>query len=275
MVAHVVLLKVVAGGIAFLAALRNGLGLYAWMETEKLERPDYHVVAKLENGIELRRYDPYLIAETTVVNNKNNDIEDNDGKEFRESTASGFRVCAQYIFGKNQKRLTTGRNWPSLNVRASLEGSRTESEKMAMTAPVRISAQRPKISGETMAMTAPVRVSTGTAGRGRSSMTKGTTKVSFVIGKKYNKRTAPIPLNRDVKLREVPSHTMAVRQFSGPPPKEERVIKERAVLERALAAAGLQVKSNSETSVYGYHDSFITPNFLRRNEVAVLVEGGI
>jgi hypothetical protein len=32
---------------------------------------------------------------------------------------------------------------------------------------------------------------------------------------------------------------------------------------------------NDETLVYGYHDPFITPNFLRRNEVALVVEGSV
>jgi hypothetical protein len=255
--APVVLVKLLAGGIAVLAALRNGLGLYAWMETEKLERPSYQVIAKLDHGIEVRTYDPYMIAETTV-----------DGVGFREPTASGFRVCAEYIFGKNQK----AKNWSSLNPLSKLES--TKSEKMAMTAPVRISGQTTTttttVSGEKMAMTAPVRVAGGSGGSKNKK-----TKVSFVIGKKYNKKTAPVPLNNNVKLREIPSHILAVRTFSGPPPKDERVAKERVLLEQALSAAGLQAKSNSETLVYGYHDPFITPNFLRRNEVAVLLEGSI
>ena len=67
--------------------------IYFWRETEKLERPSYHAIAKLGNGVEIRRYEPHMIAETTV-----------DGSGFREPTASGFRACAEYIFGKNIKK---------------------------------------------------------------------------------------------------------------------------------------------------------------------------
>lgn len=83
MVVQSLLVRFVAGGIAVLASLRYGTGLYAWRETEKLERPSYEVIAKLPDGIEIRRYEPYMIAETTV-----------DGVGFREPTASGFRACA-------------------------------------------------------------------------------------------------------------------------------------------------------------------------------------
>ena len=238
-------MRLVVGGIAVLASLRYGTGLYFWRETEKLERPSYQVIAKLPDGIEIRRYDPYVIAETVV-----------DGVGFREPTASGFRACAGYIFGKNKK--AKGWSWKSIMSSQDSIGG----EKMAMTAPVRVSGESPRV-GEKMAMTAPVRVSGGAK----------KTKVSFVIGKKYNLKTAPIPLDSNIKLREIPSHTLAVRTFSGPPPNDERVIRERALIDKALSNAGISAKSKSETLVYGYHDPFITPNFLRRNEVAVLIEG--
>jgi hypothetical protein len=240
--------RLVAGGIAVLASLRYGTGLYAWRETEKLERPSYEVITKLPEGIEVRRYEPYMIAETTV-----------DGVGFREPTSSGFRDCAGYIFGKNKK----AKGWSLSRLLKSQDDS-DGGEKMAMTAPVRVSGESPP-AGEKMAMTAPVRVSGGTK----------KTKVSFVIGKQYSLKTAPVPLNKNVKLREIPAHTLAVRTFSGPPPKDERVVRERALIDKTLAKTGLKAKSNSETLVYGYHDPFITPNILRRNEVAVLLEGSL
>jgi hypothetical protein len=226
--------KVIVGSVAVLTSVRYGTGLYAWRETEKLERPVYTVIQKLTGGVELRRYEPYLIAETTV-----------DGVGFREPTADGFRACAGYIFGKNTPR------------RGSSVG-----EKMAMTAPVRVSGDA--LVGEKMAMTAPVRVDGGNK----------KTKVSFVIGSKYSLKTVPKPVNKNVKLRQVPAHTLAVRTFPGPPPKDERVLREREKVEKALTEVKMTPKSQ-ETLVYGYHDPFITPNFLRRNEVALLVEGSI
>lgn len=226
--------KIIIGGVAAFGTIRYSAGLYFWRQTELLERPSYEIIMKLANGVELRRYEPYLIAETIV-----------DGEGFREPTAQGFRACAGYIFGKNKARKSTS------------------SEKMAMTAPVRIESQVP--SSEKMAMTAPVRIFGGK---------RKNTKVSFVIGKKYSLKNVPKPTDKNIKLREVPGHTLAVRTFSGPPPKDDRVQREREILEHSLSQSNLQAK-NDDTLVYGYHDPFITPNILRRNEVAVLVEGKI
>ena len=102
--------------------------------------------------------------------------------------------------------------------------------------------------------------------------------MSFVIGSGYTLKTVPKPLDKKkVKLRQVPAHTLAVKTFSGKPPSDERVRKERERLQAALVKADIQVKYNNDdtTLVYGYHDPVITPNILRRNEVAVLVEGSV
>jgi hypothetical protein len=224
--------KLIVGGFAVVTSVRYGTGLYFWLETEKLERPSYTVLEKLSNGIELRRYEPFLIAETIV-----------DGAGFEAPTRQGFRTCAGYIFGKNKPRKGSG------------------SEKMAMTAPVRVNIPP---AGEKMAMTAPVRLD------GRSSKSR----VSFVIGSKYSLKTVPKPLEKNVKVRQVPAHTLAVKSFSGPPPKDQRVAAEREKMEKVLSKANIYPKSD-DTLVYGYHDPFITPNFLRRNEVAVLVDGSL
>eukprot|EP00588_Corethron_pennatum_P010225 CAMPEP_0194274672 /NCGR_PEP_ID=MMETSP0169-20130528/7697_1 /TAXON_ID=218684 /ORGANISM="Corethron pennatum, Strain L29A3" /LENGTH=244 /DNA_ID=CAMNT_0039017933 /DNA_START=56 /DNA_END=790 /DNA_ORIENTATION=- len=229
--------KLTVGIFALFGTARYGVGLYAWRVTEKLERPTYEVIRQLTDGVELRRYESYLIAETTT-----------DAVGFREPTKDGFRTCAGYIFGKNKSRQAT-----------------TDSEKMAMTAPVRITGQavRPDTTtSEKMAMTSPVRISGG----------KMKSKVSFVIGSKYSLKTAPKPLDRNVIVRTVPGHVLAARKFSGPPPSDLKVERERQRLEKALDGVGLR-RADEETHVYGYHDPFITPNFLRRNEVAVKVKG--
>ena len=192
--------KIVMGAVLGISSLRYGAGLYFWRLTEKLERPNYEIVQKLTNNVELRRYEPYLIAETTV-----------DGRGFREPTSQGFRACAGYIFGKNRAR-----------------GGNT-AEKMAMTAPVRVESQ---VASEKMAMTAPVRVAGG----------RSNTKVSFVIGSNYSLKTVPRPTDKNVKLRQVPGHTLAVRKFSGPPPKDDRVEKERKILEQSLSQANMKAK---------------------------------
>lgn len=81
-----------------------------------LEQPDYRLVATYPE-FELRRYAPYLVAETEVTG------------EFDEVGNQAFRILADYIFGNNRAR-----------------------ERMDMTAPVN---QRP-VEGEKIPMTAPV-----------------------------------------------------------------------------------------------------------------------
>lgn len=233
---------------ASLFTLRVGAGLAAWRTANQLEKPNYTVVRRLPivppsgrgRDIEVRKYEPYLIAETTT-----------DESSMRKAGAVGFGRCAGYIFGKNQ---------PRSQQRRILGGNNgDESEKMAMTAPVRMVGE----TGEKMAMTAPVRAS--------GSEKSGKTKVSFVIGSKYTLQTVPKPVDPNVQIRQVKGHYLAARTFSGPPPSDERVREERKILERTLEKEGIRI-SNKETMVYGYHDPVITPNMLRKNEVAVMVD---
>jgi len=246
----------------------------------------YQVLQQLSDGLELRPYEPYLIAETTIAGQSG----------FKQPTSQIFRVCAGYIFGKNR-----GMREPKTSTSWFRGGKNLEAEKMAMTAPVRVegsvenSSEAPE--GEKMAMTAPVRVEGNTNDKGDDSNTSGktgSTKVSFVIGSKYSLKTVPKPLDsKSIKVREVPAHTLTVRQFNGPPPNEQRIRKERQIIDKALANADVVMAESSiqqltmkqkrkkgtggddRTLVYGYHDPFSTPNFLRRNEVAVVVEGTV
>ena len=154
------------------------------------------------------------------------------GRPMRESTGTGFRQVASYLFGQNQPR----------------------GQPKAL----------PAGAGEKMSMTAPV----------RSSEDGKRTKISFVLPSKFSLRTAPLPLDRKVRLRQVAPHYLAARAFSGPPPGEGRVQRERERVLRALGDRSLRPASGAETLVYGYHDPFMTPNFLRKNEVGVYVDGG-
>jgi hypothetical protein len=90
--------------------------LLAGSNAMALEEPQYRLVATYPD-FELRRYAPYLVAETEVSG------------DFEKVGNQAFRILADYIFGNNRAR-----------------------EKMAMTAPV---SQRPA-EGEKTAMTAPV-----------------------------------------------------------------------------------------------------------------------
>lgn len=87
------------------------------------EEPRYKVIQH-DGNFELRRYEPYLVAEMEVSAN------------FEEAGNAAFRPLADYIFGKNRS-----------------------SEKIGMTAPV---TQAPK--GEKIGMTAPVIQSAGSKG---------------------------------------------------------------------------------------------------------------
>jgi len=210
--------------LTILGAGRLGIGIFAFRAANALERPNYQVLRRLPGGVELRRYEPYVIAETTV-----------EAPTMREAGGKGFRTVAAYVFGKNRPKRT-----------------------MAMTAPVRMS----KSGGEAMAMTAPVRME-----RADDKM-----RVSFVLEKSYTTRSAPSPLSRDVRVKNVAPHILAARTFSGPPPSDKRVARERQRVLDALHSQGLAVSAPSETLVFGYHDPFITPSFLRRNEVCLRVQ---
>jgi hypothetical protein len=82
-----------------------------------IEEPAYEVLESFEE-FEVRRYEPYLVAEVDVDGN------------FSEAGNNAFRILADYIFGNN-----------------------SSATKMAMTAPVEA---RKSESGEKMSMTAPV-----------------------------------------------------------------------------------------------------------------------
>mmetsp|Transcript_10772 Transcript_10772/g.23369 ORF Transcript_10772/g.23369 Transcript_10772/m.23369 type:complete len:255 (-) Transcript_10772:189-953(-) len=226
---------------ASLLTLRLGAGIFAWRAANNLEKPKYTVVKSLpaspphRGNVEVRRYEPYLIAETTV-----------DESSMRKAGAAGFGKCAGYIFGKNEPR-----------------AKGIESEKMAMTAPVRSVGA----AGEKMSMTSPVRSS---GGGGASS---GKTRISFVIGSKYNLQSVPKPIDKSIQVKKVKEHYLAATSFSGPPPSDEMISNKREAIVQTLEKEGICLKDKEETMVYGYHDPVITPNFLRKNEVAVMIDG--
>jgi lipocalin len=60
---------------------------------QAIETPRYRVERTLADGIEVRRYEPMLLAETTVATT-----------DYRRAGNEAFRVLANYIFGDNQGR---------------------------------------------------------------------------------------------------------------------------------------------------------------------------
>jgi SOUL heme-binding protein len=101
---------------ALLAAAATATGLSP-LHASAIEEPTYTVVRKLGEDVELRDYNPYVVAEVTVPGPAD------------EAGGQAFPILAGYIFGKNK-------------------GER----KMAMTAPVTQAPAQP----QRMAMTAPV-----------------------------------------------------------------------------------------------------------------------
>ena len=89
-------------------------GLLAGPVMSNVEKPDYKVI-QTEHNIEIRQYEPMIIAEVEV-----------DGKR-EDAIREGFRLIADYIFGNNTVQRDIAMTAPV---------QQQESQKIAMTAPV-------------------------------------------------------------------------------------------------------------------------------------------
>ena len=90
------------------------VGVLAGPLMSDLEKPDYKVIQS-EQKIEIRHYEPMIIAEVEVEGKREDAIRD------------GFRLIADYIFGNNKVKLDIAMTSPV---------QQQESQKIAMTAPV-------------------------------------------------------------------------------------------------------------------------------------------
>jgi len=90
--------------------------MVSWLTVRKIEEPKYKILSK-ENGYEIRIYESYIIAETTVTGN------------YKESLSKGFRNIADYIFGNNTVS-------EKINMTAPVIEKEDFSHKIAMTVPV-------------------------------------------------------------------------------------------------------------------------------------------
>ena len=115
--------RFIVGNSRWVAVLVGILSLIAGANVMAIEEPQYEEV-KTYPEFELRRYEPFLVAETEV-----------DG-DFDGVGNKAFRILASYIFGENKSQAKMEMTAP-VNQRPVTE----EGEKMAMTAPV---TQRPK-----------------------------------------------------------------------------------------------------------------------------------
>jgi hypothetical protein len=85
-----------------------------------IEEPKYSVVKK-DGDIEIRLYEPYIVAETII-----------DTSDYDAASNEGFKRLAGYIFGGNKKQQKISMTSPVAT---------EESQKIAMTAPVQTEKQ--------------------------------------------------------------------------------------------------------------------------------------
>ncbi len=89
--------------------------LGSYLAVRSIEKPVYTVLEK-RDGYEIREYQRYIVAETTVPGDR------------QEALSAGFRIIADYIFGNNVSKSSIAMTAPVLETKAS--------EKIAMTTPV-------------------------------------------------------------------------------------------------------------------------------------------
>ena len=90
------------------------VGVLAGPVISNVEKPDYKVIQS-EQNIEIRQYEPMIIAEVDV-----------EGKR-EDAIGDGFRLLADYIFGNNTVQQVISMTAPV---------QQKENQKIAMTAPV-------------------------------------------------------------------------------------------------------------------------------------------
>jgi len=126
-----------------------------------------------------------------------------------------------------------------------ITGENRQKTKVKMTAPV---------VSERIEMTAPVLSDKGS--------------LAFVMPEGYTVETTPEPLNKKIKIVEVPERLVAALRFSGRWTESRFYAKSKELLDE-LATAKVKMKGNVFTMLY---NAPFTPWFMRRNEVAIEVE---
>ena len=100
--------------ITSIIALILVVGVLAGPVMSNVEKPDYKVIQS-EQNIEIRQYEPMIIAEVEI-----------DGKR-KDAIRDGFRLIADYIFGNNTVEQ---------NISMTAPVQQKENQKIAMTSPV-------------------------------------------------------------------------------------------------------------------------------------------
>ncbi len=157
-------------------------------------------------------------------------------------------VVAETVF-QSQKGMFSGDQGNSFMRLASFLGVMSK-PKNDMAAPI--------------AMTAPVLMNKGTA--------MGEFKMAFFLpASRFAKASdAPVPTDENVKIKDVPARTVAVRTFRGNM-RASLIAEKDKELRVALAKDGVKLKQNAEVMAAGYNPPW-TPSFLKTNEVLLEVE---
>lgn len=92
--------------------------IFGGIELMAIEKPEYKVIKEYKN-FEIRKYEPYLIAETEVKD------------KFEDATNRAFRILFDYISGNNEKQEKIKMTSPVNQRNAEGRG-----QKIKMTAPV-------------------------------------------------------------------------------------------------------------------------------------------
>ena len=190
------------------------------------------------DDLEIRQYAPYIAAEASL-----------EGEQ-PEVQSALFRILAGYIFGKNTTQESIAMTAPvmmegvdgasSEAIPTNLEPPTHQSQKIAMTAPVLM---KESPSAWTMAFSMPA---------------------------EHTMESLPLPLDKRVRLVEVPQKTYAVIRYAGSFRNEKkRENNRRVLLEWVRQHPAYQAVG--EAFYAGYDPPFTLP-FLRRNEVLVEVQ---
>ncbi len=182
-----------------------------------IDEPAYKVI-KSDGAIEIREYQPYIVAETFI-----------GASVMDDASNAGFKKLFKYISGNNSSNTGISMTAPVTT---------TRSEKIEMTAPVTTT-----------------RSSDGYA-------------IAFVMPLKFTLATTPQPNDSTIRIREIPSRTVAVIRFSGRWTESSMSEHEQELIQ--------WMKSNGYAAgsipVIARYDPPFMPWFLRRNEIQIEIK---
>jgi len=204
----------------------------ATYKQSNIEKPKYEVITA-EDDIEIRQYQPMIIAEVEVEGDRS------------QSASAGFRLVADFIFGNNKVDQSG-----SQKIAMTAPVQQQESQKIAMTAPVQ------QQESQKIAMTAPVQ---------QQALDKSWL-VSFVMPSEYTMESLPKPNNDRVTIKEVAGQKFAAIIFAGSSSKEnldEHEKQLRDYIERN------KLESISGPPKYAFYNPPWVLPFMRRNEVMI------